>query len=127
MKIAISKADREKALEECNFFLHGSGPGLVGAKETELARKIGKPYGLGGVTLKDEELMTKRELLAGAKFVFLRDTDSLKALQESGVAGPRMDFEPDATFAIDLRDDEAAAALMKEHRLEQGKFLKIED
>ena len=34
-----------------------------------------------------------------------------------------MDFGPDATFAIDLRDDVAAAALLKEHKLEPGKFL----
>jgi len=123
LKIALSKADRDKALQECDFFLHGSGPGLVGAKETELARQLGKPYGFGGVTLNDDELKNYRELLADAQFVFLRDTDSLKALQESGITGPRMDFGPDATFAIDLRDDDAATALMKEHRLEQGKFL----
>ncbi|MCY2976875.1 MAG: polysaccharide pyruvyl transferase family protein [Planctomycetota bacterium] len=123
LKIALSKADREKALKECDFFLHGSGPGLVGAKETELARKIGKPYGFGGVTLNDDELKTKGELLAGAKFVFLRDTDSMKALQKSGIELPKVDFGPDATFAIDLRDDDAAAVLMKEFRLEQGKFL----
>jgi polysaccharide pyruvyl transferase WcaK-like protein len=123
LKIATSKADREKALEECDFFLHGSGPGLVGAKETELAKKSGKPYGFGGVTLNDEEIRTKGELLAGAKFVFLRDTDSMKALQESGITLPKVDFGPDATFAIDLRDDDAAAVLMKEFRLDQGKFL----
>jgi len=123
LKIALSKADRDKALEECDFFLHGSGPGLVGAKETELARKLGKPYGFGGVTLNDDELKNYRELLADAQFVFLRDTDSLKALQESGITGPKMDFGPDATFAIDLRDDDAATALMKEYRLEQGNFL----
>jgi hypothetical protein len=47
----------------------------------------------------------------------------MKALQDSGVTGPRIDFGPDATFAIDLRDDDAAAMLMKEHRLETGKVL----
>ena len=123
LKIALSTAEREKALEECNFFLHGSGPGLVGVKELALARKAGKPYGIGGVTLNDAEIRDHRDLLAGAKFVFLRDTDSMRALQASGISGTRIEFGPDATFAIDLRDDAAALALLKEHKMEAGKFL----
>ncbi len=123
LKIAKSKAGRETALAECEFFLHGSGPGLVGRKEAILAQKAGKPYGFAGVTVSDDEIRDQRELLAGAKFIFLRDTDSLRAVQASGITGPRMDFGPDATFAIDLRDDTAAAALLKEHKMEPGKFL----
>jgi polysaccharide pyruvyl transferase WcaK-like protein len=123
LKIAQSKAERETALAECDFFLHGSGPMLVGQKELLLAQKAGKPYGIGGVTLNDGEIKDQRELLAGAKFVFLRDTDSLRALRASGITGPRMEFGPDATFAIDLRDDVAAAALLEEHEMEPGKFL----
>jgi hypothetical protein len=123
LKIAKSKAELESALAACDFFLHGSGPGLVGWKEAKLAQQAGKPYGFGGVTLNDAEIKDQRDLLAGAKFVFLRDTDSLRALQASGITGPRMNFGPDATFAIDLRDDVAAAALLREQRLEPGKFL----
>jgi hypothetical protein len=77
LRIAKSKAERETALAECDFFLHGSGPGLVGWKEAKLAQQAGKPYGFGGITLNDGEIKDQRELLAGAKFVFLRDTDSL--------------------------------------------------
>jgi polysaccharide pyruvyl transferase WcaK-like protein len=123
LKIAKTKAERETALAACDFFLHGSAPGLVGQKEAELARQAGKPYGFGGITLNDGEIKEQRELLAGAKFVFLRDTDSLRALKASGITGPTMDFGPDATFAIDLRDAPAAAALLKAHRMEPGKFL----
>ena len=123
LKIVKTGAAQEAALAECDFFLHGSGPMLVGLKELILAKKAGKPYGIGGVTLNDWEIRDHRELLAGAKFVFLRDTDSLKALQAGGITGPQIDFGPDATFAIDLRDDKAATALMKEHKLEAGKFL----
>ena len=123
LKIAKTKPEREAALAECDFFLHGSGPGLVGWKEAQLAQQAGKPYGFGGVTLNDAEIAGQRELLAGAKFVFLRDTDSMRALQASGIAGPRVDFGPDATFAIDLRDEAAATALLKEHGMEPGKYL----
>jgi polysaccharide pyruvyl transferase WcaK-like protein len=123
LMIAKSKAEQEAALAECDFFLHGSGPLLVGLKELMLAQKAGRLYGIGGITMSDSEIRDQRELLAGAKFVFLRDTDSMRALQASGITGPRIDFGPDATFAIDLRDDTAAAALLKEHGMEPGKFL----
>lgn len=123
LKIAKSKKEQTSALAECDFFLHGSGPGLVGVKELNLAREARKPYGIGGITLNDDEIRQHGELLAGAKFIFLRDTDSMRALQASGIQGPKVDFGADATFAIDLRDDAAAAALLKQHRLEPGKFL----
>lgn len=123
LRIARSKADQESALEACDFFLHGSGPGLVGRDEAELARKAGKPYGFAGITLSDDELQSARELLRGAKFVFARDGDSLKALRDARIDGPAIGFGPDATFALDLRDDAAATALLEAHALEPGKFL----
>ena len=124
LKIAKSKAEKEAALAACDFFLHGSGPGLVGVQEAKLAQAAGKPYGFAGITLNDGEIAGHRDLLLRAKFIFLRDTDSLRALQTAtGLRPPRIDFGPDATFAIDLRDDAAAAALLKEHKMEPGKFL----
>ncbi len=123
LKIAKSTAQQDAALKECDFFLHGSGPGLVGREATKRAQQAGKPYGFAGITLNDEELSTWRDLLAGAKFVFCRDADSLAALKKTGISGPRMDFGPDATFALDLRDETAADALLKVHGLEPGKYL----
>ncbi len=121
--VARTKQEQDAALAACDFFLHGSGPGLVGAAEAGRAREAGKPYGFAGVTLSDGELKTHRDLLAGARFVFCRDTDSLKALRGAGIRGPKTDFGPDATFALDLRDDAAAEKLLKEHGLEPGEFL----
>jgi polysaccharide pyruvyl transferase WcaK-like protein len=123
VKLARTKQEQAAALDACDFFLHGSGPGLVGRREAELARKAGKPYGFGGVTLSDGELKSYRDMLAGAKFVFTRETASLAALREAGIAGPKTGFGPDATFALDLRDDAAADKLLKEHKLEAGRFL----
>lgn len=122
LRIAKSAEEKKAALSECTFALHGSGPGLVGAKEMEEWRATGKPYGFGGVTLNDGELKSKRELLAGAKFIFCRDTLSLEALKASGIQGPKMEFGPDATFALDLKDESKADAILKEHELEAGKF-----
>ena len=100
-----------------------SGPSLVGEKATRLAKEANKPYGFGGVTLSDYQITTHRDLLQNARFVFLRDTDSMRAIQQSGVTGPKIAFGPDATFAIDLKDDAAAQKLMDRYELEPGKFL----
>ena len=123
LRIAKSEAEKKAALAECDFFLHGSGPLLVGLKELQLAKAAGKPYGIGGVTLNDAEIKSQREVLEAARFVFLRDTDSMRAVRESGIQGPKVDFGPDATFAIDLRDEIAADKVLAEHGLERGKFL----
>lgn len=123
LNIAHTAELQQTALRSCDFFLHGSGPGMVGRKETELAQQQGIPYGFGGITLSDEELMSNRELLKGAKFVFTRDTLSLQALRSAGIDQPQSAFGPDATFALDLRDDEAANKLLAEKKLIPGEFL----
>jgi polysaccharide pyruvyl transferase WcaK-like protein len=123
LRIATTMDQQEAALEACDFFLHGSGPMLVGRSEAERARKLGKPYGFAGVTLGDEELEANRDLLEGAKFVFTRDSSSLQALHAAKINGPRTGFGPDATFALDLRDDQAASTLLEKYNLEAGKFL----
>jgi polysaccharide pyruvyl transferase WcaK-like protein len=123
LKIALTRDEKENALAGCDFFLHGSGPGMVGHKEAELARKAGKAYGFGGITLSDDEIEQHGTLLAGAKFVFLRDSDSMRALVAAGIRGSGIEFGPDATFAIDLRDEPAADALLKQNGLDSGKFL----
>ena len=123
LRIAATGDQQRAALDACDFFLHGSGPGIVGLNELQKAKAAGKLYGIGGITLNDSEIKNQRELLAGAKFICLRDTDSLRALQASGFSGPPVTFGPDATFALDIRDDAAATTLLKEHNLEPGKFL----
>jgi polysaccharide pyruvyl transferase WcaK-like protein len=123
LRIATTGEQQREALAACDFFLHGSGPGIVGVKELQKAKDAGKPYGIGGITLSDGEIAGQRELLAGARFICLRDTDSLRALQASGFSGPPLAFGPDATFALDLRDDAAATTLLAGHGLEPGRFL----
>ena len=48
---------------------------------------------------------------------------SLKFAKDHGVACPVMDFGPDGAFAVDLRNDAAAATFLKESGLEEGKFM----
>jgi polysaccharide pyruvyl transferase WcaK-like protein len=94
----------------------------VGWRELERWRATGKPYGFGGVTLSDAELKDRRELLAGSRFIFCRDTLSLEALKQSGIRVPVMEFGPDATFQLDLRNDAAAERFLRDHKLERKRF-----
>ncbi|AGA28658.1 polysaccharide pyruvyl transferase family protein [Singulisphaera acidiphila] len=122
LRIAETTHEKQGALEACDICLHGSGPGFVAAADIAKWRKTGKPYVIGGITLNDAELKDRRDLLADAKFIFCRDTDSLHALEASKTSCPHREFGPDATFFLDLRDDEKADAFLREHALKPGKF-----
>jgi polysaccharide pyruvyl transferase WcaK-like protein len=122
LRVARSAEEHREALAGCDFFLHGSGPGLVGAAAAKEWQATGKPYGFGGVTLSDAELRDHRGLLAGARFVYCRDTLSLEALRAASISGPIQEFGPDATFALDLRNDARADSFLREHALEPGRF-----
>lgn len=120
---AESSAEVKAAFDKCDFLLHGSGPSLVAQKQVAAWKdKTGKPYGVLGITLSGVDTEVRR-LLDGAAFVYFRDTISLKLAKDKGIKCPVMAFGPDAAFAVDLRDDERAAAFLKKHGLEDGKFL----
>lgn len=124
----------EQAMREAGLMLHGSGSGLGGQKELERWRAAtGKPYGAFGVSVgvvigipdQKEPVISPglRRLLDGAAFVFTRETRSLEAVRQAGIRCPHLDFAPDATFALDLRDEAAADALLRRAGLEPEKFL----
>lgn len=123
VKVIKSREDILAAFAECDFLLHGSGPGFVAKKDVAKWRQeTGKPYGIYCITTSatDEE---SRDLLSGAKFVYFRDSVSLKFAKDHGVTSPIMEFCPEGSFAVDLRNDAAADVFLKEHQLEPGKFL----
>jgi hypothetical protein len=122
LRIARTPEEQKQALAENDFFLHGSGPGLVGQAALKAWQATGKPSGIGGITLSDGELRSYRDLLAGTRFVFCRDTQSLQALRAARIEGPTQEFGPDATFVLDLRDDARADAFLRESGLEPGGF-----
>lgn len=123
----------QKAFTDCVFLLHGSGPQLVARKDIERwVNETGKPYGIYGITFpgvygfpeeRSKFNPVDIELLTNAKFAYFRDSVSLEFAKKNGVKCPIMEFCPDGAFAVDLRDDAAADAFLKEHGLEPGKFL----
>lgn len=136
LKIAKSGSSALKhAFNECDFLLHGSGASIVA--ERDLVRwheETGKPYGIYGITfpLKNswqtlprtkEALARSVEVLSKARFVFFRDSKSLKLAKQLGANSPVMEFGPDGAFACDLRDPEKGNQFLKDTGLEEGKFL----
>ncbi len=133
----FTKNDKEaiaRAMQECDFLLHGSGPSLVARGDVKRWKEqTEKPYGVYGITFPGvysddpKEVVAADpldvELLDAATFAFFRDSVSLELAQQNGIRKPMMAFCPDGAFAVDLKDDQAAEAFMKEHGLEGGKFM----
>ncbi len=124
----------DAAMAEANLWLHGSGSGINESGDLERWRTTtGKPYGIFGASVgvvigvpdQKEPVISDslRQLLDGAAFIFTRETRSLTVLRQSGIRSRLMDFAPDATFALDLRNDAAAENLLQKSGLETGKFL----
>lgn len=112
----------DEAIASADLLLHGSGPSIVGASSIRQWRAAtDKPFGLFGVTISEMNDAT-HELLAAASFVFTRETRSLALVNEAGIDGPNVRFVPDATFALDLRDEESAGRLMTDQGLVPGRF-----
>ncbi len=125
LKILGNTAEaKAAAFASHDFLLHGSGPGLIGEKSVqEWTARTGKPYGIGGITWSGAAESESAAVLSGARFAFFRDSVSLEAAQKAGVHGPIMAFGPDATFACDLLDEEAATRWLREVGLEDGQFI----
>lgn len=123
----------EEAMRTADLMLHGSSANLAARGDLERWREAtGKPYGAYAVTLgsrissPDTSLDFPdglRQTLNGAAFVFTRETTSLKVAKQQGVTRPILDFAPDGTFALDLRDDATAKQFLRESGLEPGRFL----
>ncbi|WP_052733022.1 polysaccharide pyruvyl transferase family protein [Hymenobacter terrenus] len=114
----------QAAFKEADIFVHGSGPMVLAQSHMEAWRKLtGKPYGVFGVTIGGELDGQLTDLLNGAAFVYLRDTVSLKQLQQEGIKSPVLAFGPDATFAIPLRNKVKAQAYLNSVGLTEKQFI----
>lgn len=131
----LERSEINKAIEEADFLLHGSGPSLVAKRDVERWRKAtSKPYGVYGITFSPKRstqtvadskavLDSTIQIFNNAQFVFFRDSHSLKFAKKLGANCPIMEFGPDGAFACDVRNDDAALKFINENGLEKGKFL----
>ncbi len=113
---------KAEAFRTHDFLLHGSGPGLVGAKSlAEWKKATGKPYGVGGITWSYSA--DEMKVIDDARFAFFRDSASLEVARNHGSRCPILEFGPDATFGCDLLDEAPAVAWLREVGLEDGRFV----
>lgn len=112
-----------EAIDRADVFIHGSGPSVVAANCLEAWRKItDKPFGTYGTTIQDIWPSLKN-LLEDASFIFTRETASIGKLKEAGVTKPEIRFVPDATFALNIQDEENARSFQATNHLEDRKFI----
>ena len=93
-----------------------------------MAREAGKPYGIYCQSFEKFAWPSDKlfvPMLSDASFIFARDGNSLEYIKSIGVAPPIIRWGPDATFAFNQHDEDAADAFMKEHDLKPRKFITI--
>ncbi|MEX1117135.1 MAG: polysaccharide pyruvyl transferase family protein [Akkermansiaceae bacterium] len=116
-------AEACEAIDRSDFFLHGSGPSMLGWAHAEaFVRRTGRGFGIFGVTYGLYGIPEK-ETLSRARFVYFRDSISLERAKREGVHAPVVEWSPDAAFAFDLHDSARADAFLADNGLEDGKFL----
>jgi polysaccharide pyruvyl transferase WcaK-like protein len=114
-------AELKTAIERADLFVLGSG-GYHSEPIDTWRSLTDKPYGAYGVSL---NTATHHEALNAAQFVYLRDTKALHVLQQAGVKPRVMEFAPDSTFGLHLRNDAAGDAYLRSVGLEHKKFLAV--
>ena len=118
----INLEEFNKAVEKADFFLHGSGPGVFDLDKFSQLTKTGKPYGIYGVTVSGVSEQ-QRNIFNEAKFIMTRETASIEVLKKAGITLPVIDFGPDATFGLNLKNEEKGAQILRKYNLEKQKFI----
>ena len=132
VKIIYGGVDAEKnvlnpeikeAFKEADVMIHGSGPGLIGADNlASWIKHTSKPFGVFGTTLQSPgEYHTA--ILKKASFIFTRETISIDHLKQVGIQGSHIQFAPDATFFLNIHNQEKADQFLKENGLVDKKFI----
>ncbi|SFC16696.1 Polysaccharide pyruvyl transferase [Parapedobacter composti] len=112
-----------EAMDAADILIHGSGPSVVGKDNLRAwLNHTDKPFGIFGDTIAhiDPDL---KSILDMAKFIFTRETRSLKVIEENRIAAKRVMFGPDATFYFNLTNGERAQRFLHDAGLEGHEFI----
>ncbi len=130
--------DLAEAFIKCDFLLHGSGANFVAERQVvqwlNSPKSKGKPFGVFGISFAPkqswktepdsaERIAQSVAVLNQARFVYFRDSQSMRFAKSKGCQAPVMAFGPDGAFACDVKNDAKAAAFLKANGLQDGKFL----
>lgn len=119
----VDNPDVIEAFKKADLMIHGSGPGLVGADNLYCWMKhTTKPFGVFGTTL-EKPSQYHQEILQKASFIYTRETKSIEDLRKVNISGKHIQLAPDATFFMNIRNDEKANEFLKANGLEDKKFI----
>ncbi len=111
--------------EKCNILLHGSGPHVLEEYKLNLwINHTDKPFGVCGVTEQniDPEL---GEIIKKSSFFFTRETASLNVVRDYLEQPKPTKFFPDATFNLNIHDEEKALQIINGNDLVDKEFICI--
>lgn len=133
------------AWAESDILVHGSAAGVGAAADMRAWQATGRPYGFFGITFDPFDPTTPstlahaalqvatlpatylgeadRDLLAGAEFVYCRDSITLDYLRRQDLAQDLLEWGPDATFALNLLDHAGAEEVLERYGLTDQPFL----
>lgn len=112
-----------EAFKKADLMIHGSGPLLVGADNlASWMKHTTKPFGIFGTTLENPSKY-HQDILQKAAFIYTRETKSIEHLKKVGIMGNHVQFAPDATFFMNIRDDKKGFDFLKENDLKDKKFI----
>ncbi|MBD3378617.1 polysaccharide pyruvyl transferase family protein [candidate division KSB1 bacterium] len=113
----------QQAIHKADFLLHGSGPSVAGRDSVKLwMEQTDKPFGILGVTIGRIRDIYK-QILSASEFVFTRETKSLDNIKEAKLQCPVNDFAPDATFAMDILNEDKATRFLAQHHLKEQQYI----
>ncbi len=122
----ISMTEEIKAVfDSCDILLHGSGPHVLEKYKLKLwMENTDKPYGVCGVTVQNiyPEL---GEVIKKSDFFFTRETASLSIVRDYLDKPVPLEFFPDATFNLNIHDEDKALQLIDKFGLDEKEFICI--
>ncbi len=113
-----TRPDLAEAIDKADLFVLGSG-GYHGSPVNIWRATTDKPFGIYGVTFGRVPV----QAVNGAAFIYCRDAHSVKNVREAGVDSPVIEFGPDSTFGMQLRDEPRAEDFLRKHQLQDQQFL----
>lgn len=132
LKISAGKVDStgkpttpelQEAFKTCDIMVHGSGPWIVVPADLAAWHKqTGKPFGIYGISMVDGDAAAL-DLIDKTSFIYCRDTASLDYLKSLKSKCQVTEFAPDATFAINLRNEQLANNYLQSVALKKGEFI----
>ena len=112
-----------EAFKKADLMIHGSGPSLVGGDNlASWIKHTNKPFGVFGTTLENPSKY-HQDILQKAAFIYTRETKSIEHLKKAGISGEHIQFAPDATFFMNIRDDKKGFAFLEANGLTDKKFI----